>query len=98
MQISNAIKYSGNSKEVNFIVKQENDYAIFIIEDFGVGVPESFIKFIFEPFNRASNVGNIEGTGLGLFIVKKCVDLHGGSINIERKATDGTKVTVKLHI
>jgi signal transduction histidine kinase len=53
---------------------------------------------LFECFHRGTNVGNLPGTGLGLTIVKKCVDLHGGEISVHSKLNVGTTFTVKLPI
>jgi PAS domain S-box-containing protein len=68
--ISNAIKYC-NSKPVNVIIQTSLDHVKLVVEDFGIGIPENEIKFIFEPFNRGSNVKEYSGTGLGLSIVKE---------------------------
>jgi PAS domain S-box-containing protein len=68
--ISNAIKYC-NSKPVNVNIQTSLDHVKLVVEDFGIGIPENEIKFIFEPFNRGSNVKEYSGTGLGLSIVKE---------------------------
>lgn len=94
--LSNAIKYSPIESIVKFDVFVENDSLIFKIIDSGKGIPEEDIKFIFEPFHRASNVEGIKGTGLGLAIVKRCIKLLKGSIEIKSKKDEGTEVLIKL--
>ncbi len=91
---SNSFKYSTIGSTVNFSVKTTSDGAIFQIQDFGIGIPAADIEHIFEPFHRASNTDNIPGLGLGLSIVKKAVDLHGGEITVKSAIDAGTTVTV----
>ncbi|MEB3828979.1 ATP-binding protein [Phormidium sp. CCY1219] len=69
---------------------------IFQIQDKGIGIPPAYRERMFESFHRAENVGNIPGTGLGLAIVKRCVDLHGGQIEVESEVGVGTRFTVIL--
>lgn len=92
--LSNAIKYSFDASEIIFNVFVSQDYVEFIIEDFGIGIPEEDQKNLFQPFFRGSNVESITGTGLGMNIVKNCVDLHKGSINFESKLGVGTKFDI----
>ncbi len=73
-----------------------NGIATFQVQDQGVGIPLKDQSHLFQTFYRASNVGRIQGTGLGLAIVKRCVDLHGGEIQIESQQNVGTTVTVTL--
>ena len=94
--LSNAIKYSGNSRTVNFHVSENADEITFKIIDFGIGIPEKEKKSIFEPFQRASNVDNIQGTGFGLSIVKRFVEMHNGKVEIKSEVNKGTTVTIKL--
>ncbi|HAX74275.1 MAG TPA: hybrid sensor histidine kinase/response regulator [Cyanobacteria bacterium UBA11372] len=69
---------------------------IFRIRDFGIGIPKEDQEQLFEAFYRCSNVGEIKGTGLGLTIVKKAVELHGGAIAFESAVGAGTTFTVIL--
>ncbi|MGJ5633435.1 PAS domain-containing sensor histidine kinase [Nostoc sp. CALU 1950] len=93
---SNCLKYSPIGSIVKFSVTTANDQAIFQTQDSGIGIPSSDIEHIFEPFHRASNVGNIPGMGLGMSIVKQAVDLHGGEIIVESAIGVGTAFTVIL--
>jgi signal transduction histidine kinase len=92
----NAIKYSYPGGQVRFEVICENEKVIFHIQDQGIGIPPEDKAKIFEPFHRATNVGNISGTGLGLAIVKRFVDLHQGEITVESQVGEGTEFTVTL--
>ena len=94
--LSNAVKYSGHEKQIDFSVIIDNDKIIFTITDHGIGIPAEDLKYIFEPFHRASNAELIKGTGLGLSIVKRCVELHEGSIEIKSTIDKGTIVIVKI--
>jgi len=94
--LSNALKYSGNEKQIEFSVSIEDDKIIFTINDHGIGIPENDLKYIFEPFHRATNVESIKGTGLGLAIVKRCVVMQEGSIDIKSTVNKGTTVVVKI--
>ena len=92
----NAIKYSPTSSPVNFELICQNDWAIFQIQDSGIGIPLEDQERLFESFHRAKNVGNIPGTGLGLAIVKRSVDLHGGKITVKSEVGVGTTFTVTI--
>lgn len=96
--LSNAIKYSPQGGIINFELVFENDYAVFKVQDHGLGIPQTECDRVFNSFNRASNVGNISGTGLGLAIVKRSVDLHGGDITLTSQEKVGTTFTVRLPI
>lgn len=94
--LSNAVKYSPKGGNVYFNLVCEDEQAIFHIRDEGIGIPASEQSHLFEAFHRATNVGNISGTGLGMTIVKNAVELHGGSISFESEVCVGTTFTVCL--
>jgi signal transduction histidine kinase len=94
--ISNAVKYSPAGTPVDFQVRREGDHAVFTIRDHGIGIPAADQIRLFEAFHRAKNVGETPGTGLGLLIVKRCVELHHGTILFESRETEGTTFTVRL--
>nr|WP_290227874.1 ATP-binding protein [Trichocoleus desertorum] len=94
--LSNAIKYSPQAKDVNFEITCDAQTVIFSVQDHGIGIPIADQLNLFEAFHRAKNASNIPGVGLGLSIVKSCVDLHGGRITVESKPEVGTKFTVML--
>ncbi|MCA1994948.1 MAG: PAS domain S-box protein [Coleofasciculus sp. S288] len=94
--LSNAIKYSPPESTLGFDLECAESTVVLSIRDEGIGIPAQHLPQLFESFHRADNVGTIPGTGLGLAIVKKCVDMHGGQINVESIVDVGTTVTVML--
>ncbi len=96
--LSNAIKYSPQGGNVVFEVDVscEKEEVIFTIQDNGIGIPPEDQQKLFESFHRGRNVNTIPGTGLGLCIVKKYVDLHGGKIAMKSDVGVGTTFTVIL--
>lgn len=94
--LSNAVKYSPPDEPVDFLVGRDGDDAICRITDRGCGIPEADQKRLFQAFHRGSNVRQIPGTGLGLLIVQRCVELHGGTIEFESSEGKGTTFTVRL--
>jgi signal transduction histidine kinase len=98
--LSNAIKYSPQGGNVRLTLKFQTDTVLIEVQDQGIGIPSEDQKQLFEPFHRGKNVRNISGTGLGLVVVKKCVDLHQGTIRIisEAEAEVGTTCLVVLPI
>ena len=94
--LSNAIKYSPQGGEVKISLTFSSNNARIEICDRGIGIPTEDRPQLFEPFHRGKNVCRISGTGLGLVVVKKCIDLHGGSIALDSLPNKGTTVTVTL--
>ncbi len=94
--LSNAIKYSPQGGKVYLELDCPNREAVLRVKDTGIGIPPTAQEHLFEPFKRAENVHNIPGTGLGLTMVKQCVDLHGGQIAYESFVGVGTIFTVTL--
>ena len=81
--LSNAIKYSPDGKTVEIQVHVSDGKIRMDVRDEGIGIPEGDVKHMFERFFRAHNAINIQGTGLGLNIVKKYIDLMNGDIWFE---------------
>ena len=94
--LSNAIKYSPEGSAVTFDLICQDEKAIFDIKDEGIGISPEDQQRLFESFQRGSNVGKISGTGLGLTIVKKAVDLHGGQIAVKSEVGVGTTFSVAI--
>jgi PAS domain S-box-containing protein len=96
--LTNAVKYSDPGRLVRFEIGRAGEDIVCIIRDQGIGIPETDQEWLFNAFHRGHNVADRHGTGLGLVIVKRCVDLHGGKIKLESKLGEGTAVTVRLPI
>jgi len=94
--ISNAIKYSPQGTPVYFDLSCVEAEVSFQVRDTGIGIPPGTQARLFEPFQRADNIGTIPGTGLGLTMVKRCLDLHGGQIAVQSEVDVGTTVIVTL--
>jgi len=94
--LSNAIKYSPQSSNINFTLYCDLQNAFLEIQDSGIGILPTDRQRLFEPFHRGKNARNIPGSGLGLAVVKKCVELHGGSIDFTSEVGVGTTWLVTL--
>jgi PAS domain S-box-containing protein len=94
--ISNSVKYSPENKLIKVSLNLSDNLLIIDVIDEGFGIPEEDQKHIFESFFRANNAGNIQGTGLGLNIVKKHIDIMGGTITFKSNCETGTTFSIKL--
>ncbi|HEX3855459.1 MAG TPA: sensor histidine kinase, partial [Polyangiaceae bacterium] len=94
--LSNALKYSAPGSHVQFDVVASEALCRFSIEDQGIGIPEAELPQLFESFFRASNVDQIKGSGLGLAVVKKALDVQGGTITVTSKLGIGTQFVVQV--
>jgi PAS domain S-box-containing protein len=93
--LSNAYKYSSIG-DIDMHLKFDYESVSISITDQGIGIPESDLGNLFQPFYRAGNTTEIEGTGLGLSIVKEFIDKHGGQIFVMSELNKGTTVNVIL--
>ncbi|MBK1990025.1 hybrid sensor histidine kinase/response regulator [Sphaerospermopsis aphanizomenoides BCCUSP55] len=94
--LANAVKYSPSGSKIEFELECHNQVATFQVRDQGIGIPLESQPHLFEAFYRCSNVGEIKGTGLGLAVVKKCVEVLQGNIVVESQEKLGTNITVSL--
>ena len=98
--LKNAIQFSYENKEVIVKIFKENDLLNISIEDFGIGIPTNEQEKIYEKFYRTdkSRNKNSGGTGLGMSIMKKIVDIHKGKISLISQENIGTKITLSFSI
>jgi signal transduction histidine kinase len=96
--ISNASKYSDIDKEIVLKFEDVDNNFIFSIHDKGIGIPEEDQKHLFDRFFRASNAGNVQGTGLGLNIVRRYIELLEGTISFASEHGKGSIFTVTIPI
>ncbi|MBC7879849.1 MAG: HAMP domain-containing histidine kinase [Anaerolineae bacterium] len=94
--LNNAKKYSDPKKTIALLAYYREQVVHFEVKDRGIGIPEADLGGLFQPFRRCSNVGHIQGTGLGLNVVKRFVELAGGTIAVQSKLGKGTTFTVRL--
>jgi signal transduction histidine kinase len=94
--LANGVKYSAPGQPVRFSVKRAGDDAVFTVCDQGIGISVEDQKHVFEAFYRGKNVGDRPGSGLGLVVVKRCVELHGGVIDLHSRPGEGTTITVRV--
>lgn len=94
--LSNSIKYSSQDSSIYLYLIFHSDNIELKVKDKGVGISDEDMRDIFEPFYRGQNVRHLTGTGLGLVVVKKCVDLHSGIINITSEVNQGTTVQIRI--
>jgi PAS domain S-box-containing protein len=94
--VTNAIKFSPENKPVTIQTSIINNKFILSVEDQGIGISEEDQKHLFESFFRGENAINIQGTGLGLNIVSRYVDLLEGTIQLNSKLDEGTKFTIYI--
>lgn len=96
--LANAVKYSPPGSPVEFLVRREGADAVCLVTDRGIGIPAEDHEWLFRAFHRGRNVGDRPGTGLGLVIVNRSVELHGGRISVESTLGQGSTFTVRLPI
>ncbi|MDQ3032488.1 MAG: HAMP domain-containing histidine kinase [Myxococcota bacterium] len=95
--VTNAVKYSPEGGPVHVRVARREEHAVLAVADFGVGVPRAEIPQIFSPFlRRAATRAIAPGAGLGLSVVRRIVDAHGGSIAVDSTPHVGSTFTITL--
>jgi two-component system, OmpR family, sensor histidine kinase ArlS len=96
--LDNAIKYSGENKQILIIGEQNEHSTILAVEDFGIGIPPEHVSKVFNRFYRVDKARNRDngGTGLGLSIAKRLIANNKGTISIESKVGAGTRVSINF--
>jgi PAS domain S-box-containing protein len=94
--LSNAIKYSPENTDIHIKIEERNECISLEVQNQGIGIPEEEQDKLFERFFRAKNAQDIQGTGLGLHIIKQFVDLMSGTIDFKSKTNKGATFLVKL--
>jgi len=96
--LRNAIRYAGNAGPITVSAMREGEKVVVMIEDCGAGIPEDALGQVFDPFYRvdSSRTRETGGVGLGLSIVKTCVESCGGTVSCENRQPAGLRVLIKL--
>jgi signal transduction histidine kinase len=98
--LSNAIKFTDPGKKIGLRAKKEKDFLIIEVWDEGIGIPEDKLFAIFQPFEQVRTVsrGKPQGSGLGLSISQKLIELHGGNLGVKSILNQGSVFTVRLPV
>ncbi|MGD8360840.1 MAG: ATP-binding protein, partial [Gemmatimonadota bacterium] len=96
--IDNAVKYSGESREIVVRGFSDDNHFNLAVEDFGIGLRAGEAEKVFERFYRGGDelTRSVKGTGLGLTLVKRIAEAHGGSVVVESEPGRGSRFTIKL--
>jgi len=96
--MGNAVRYSPAGGGVTVRTEQREVYACAVVEDQGIGIPANAVPLLFTRFYRADNVDpqNISGMGIGLFVVKQIISLHGGTIEAASQENQGSTFAICL--
>jgi signal transduction histidine kinase len=93
--LTNACKYS-NNKTVNVSIAASDNLVFLVFKDQGIGIPESEMQFIYDPFFRASNTRHFEGYGIGLPLSRNIIKIHNGQLLVTSVVNEGTTVQIKF--
>jgi len=93
----NSYKYS-NNQVVQVSLGLSKTHVIIIVKDTGIGIPDSELQYIYDPFFRASNTSNFEGYGIGLPLTRNIIKLHDGELAIFSEENKGTIVEIRLPV
>jgi signal transduction histidine kinase len=96
--LDNAVKYTPNGGRIDFSISQEQGLIRIVVQDSGIGIPKDQKNRLFSKFFRADNATAVQtsGTGLGLYMVKKIIDRHGGKIVVDSTEGKGTAFIITI--
>jgi len=94
--LSNATKFSEEGKNIWVAVSNSNRVLSITVRDEGIGIPEGDLPYLFDTFFRGKNVSNIQGTGLGLPIIKRYLNLLNGDITVSSRFNEGSTFRIRL--
>jgi len=98
--LDNSVKYSGDQKQIEVMVGQEDGYIHLSVRDLGLGIPPAEQEKIFEKFYRGANAVSrkIRGSGIGLSLTKSVAEMHGGDVRVESQPGQGSTFTLRIPI
>ncbi|MCU9809452.1 HAMP domain-containing histidine kinase [Paraclostridium sp. AKS46] len=96
--LSNSIKFTKEQGKIEIYIRESNDMLEIEISDDGIGIPQNKLNSIFERFKQVENntIRSGEGSGIGLYLVKSLVDMHGGDIAVESELGSGTTFKISI--
>jgi len=94
--LSNAVKYSPDGGPIQVTAVKQGAEISVVIEDHGIGIPETEREQIFERYYRGSNTSGIVGSGVGLYLVRTIIELHKGRVALHSREGEGSRFTVQL--
>jgi two-component system, NtrC family, sensor histidine kinase KinB len=94
--IANALKYTAPGGNITLSGRSEDGLVRCLVSDTGSGIPEQYLRKVFEPFFRVPDPGNTKGAGLGLAIAREIVEAHGGTMDVESREGVGTTFSFTL--
>jgi signal transduction histidine kinase len=94
--LGDAIKFTPKGGTITMSSGVENGWVYVAVKDTGMGIPKDEIPMLFTEFRRLKGSAKVEGTGLGLFIVKTIVEAHGGTVSAESQEGKGSTFTVRF--
>lgn len=96
--VGNAIKFTPAGGKITVSSKRDNGHVCVAVRDTGIGIPKEELPLLFAQFRRLKGSGKIEGTGLGLFIVKTIIEAHKGTVQAESSGGQGSTFTIRVPI
>lgn len=94
--IDNAQKYSPDGGAIRVGAVRQDDWAVVRVQDHGMGIAPELVERVFDRYFRVSRDSGIRGFGIGLFMVRRIIDMHGGTVHLESALAQGTTVTLRL--
>ena len=94
--LNNAIKFTSDDGTIHIQIKDDGQSAVIEIADNGIGIPSSEVPLVFDELYRASNAQRMNGSGMGLALVQRIIELHHGSLSINSREGHGTSISVQL--
>jgi PAS domain S-box-containing protein len=94
--INNAVKYSGPDASISINGEEDESWCVITVEDNGRGIPQEELEKLTDGFFRASNATDVNGSGLGLYIVNQYLQFLNGKLELDSKLDEGTRATIRL--
>jgi signal transduction histidine kinase len=94
--VGNAVKYSADGTRVDITLEGDATVLSITVKDQGIGIPPEDLDRLFEDFHRGSNTADFKGSGVGLAVVRRVLDCHGGHVTVDSTPNEGSIFSVHL--